>query len=81
MAGRRAGPDPDRIPVARLSGTARRHARWRGLTEAEEDAAVTELRELADGRTDLLAKAAGIRASEGRLDEPIARQVAQLCRK
>jgi hypothetical protein len=76
------GPDPDRILVARLSGTVRHHARWRELTEDEEAAAVAEIRELAGGRTDLLAEVAGIRegASEGQLDEPIARQVAQLCR-
>ena len=46
--------------VAELTGTARHHARWRSLTEDEETAAVTELRELADGRADLLAQVAGI---------------------
>ena len=47
----------------------------------EQDAAVTELRELAGGRADLLAQVAGIfeGASEGELDEPLTRQAAQLC--
>ena len=78
----RPGSDPDRILVAELTGTARHHARWRELAQDEQDAAVTELRELAGGRTDLLAEVAGIfeGASEGELDEPLARQAAQLCR-
>jgi len=45
----RPGPDPDRILVAELTGTARHHARWRELAQDEQDAAVTELRELAGG--------------------------------
>ena len=75
-------PDPDRILVAQLTGTARHHARWRELAQDEQDAAVTELRELAGGRADLLAQVAGIfeGASDGELDEPLARQAAQLCR-
>jgi hypothetical protein len=72
----------DRILVARIHGTAKRHARWRELTGAEHDAAVGELRELAAGRADLLAHVAGILegASEGKLDEPLVRQAASLCR-
>ena len=78
----RPGPDSDRILVAQLTGTARHHARWRELTQDEQDAAVTELRELAGGRADLLAQVAGIfeGTSDGELDEPFARQAAQLCR-
>ena len=78
----RPGPDPDRILVAQLTGTARHHARWRELAQDEQDAAVTELRELAGGRADLLAEVAGIfeGASDGELDEPLARQAAHLCR-
>ena len=78
----RPGPDPDRILVAELTGTARHHARWRELAQDEQDAAVTELRELAGGRADLLAEVAGIfeGASDGELDEPLARQAAHLCR-
>jgi hypothetical protein len=55
----RPGPDPDRILVAELTGTARHHARWRELAQDEQDAAVTELHELAGGRADLLAQVAG----------------------
>ena len=78
----RRGPDSDRILVAELTGTARHHARWRELARDEQDAAVAELRELAGGRADLLAQVAGIfeGASEGELDEPLARQAARLCR-
>jgi len=80
--GHRPGPDPDRILVAELTGTARHHARWRELAQDEQDAAVTELRELAGGRADQLAQVAGIfeDASDGELDEPLARQAAHLCR-
>jgi hypothetical protein len=44
---------------------------------------VTELRELADGRADLLAEVAGVLEGtrEGELDEPLARQAAGWCRK
>jgi hypothetical protein len=71
----RPGPDPDRILIAQLTGTARHHARWRELVQDEQDAAVAELRELAGGRADLLAEVAGIfeGASDGELDEPRAR--------
>ena len=43
---------------------------------------MTELRELAGGRADLLAEVAGSfeGVSDGELDEPLARQAAQLCR-
>jgi hypothetical protein len=43
---------------------------------------VAALRELAAGRADLLVEVAGIfeGTSEGELDEPLARQAAQLCR-
>src|SRR5271169_660842 len=76
-------PQADRLLVAEIYGEARRHARWRDLTGAEEAAAVTELRELADGRADVLAEAAGVLegAREGELDEPLARQAAGLCCK
>jgi hypothetical protein len=66
-------PGPDRILVAQLTGTARHHARWRELAQDEQDAAVTELRELAGRRADLPAQVAGIfeGASYGDLDEPV----------
>jgi hypothetical protein len=68
--------------VAQLTGEARHRARWRPLTAEEEAAAVAELRALAGGRADLLAEVAGLfeGTSEGELDEPFARQAAQLCR-
>lgn len=75
-------PQADRILTAQLHGEAKHHARWRELSEAELAAAVAELRELAGGRGDLLAYVAGILegTSEGQLNEPLARQAAQLCR-
>jgi hypothetical protein len=68
--------------VAEIFGEARHHARWRLLTEAEETAAVAELRALAGGRGDLLAEVAGIfeGTSEGEPDEPLTRCAAGLCR-
>ena len=74
--------DSDGVLIAQLHGSAKRHAQWRELTEAEHAAAVTELCELAAGRADLLAHVAGILegASEGKADEPLARQAAALCR-
>jgi hypothetical protein len=76
-------PQVDRILVAQLTGTARRHARWRELTSDEEAAAVAEVQALAGDRADLLAEVAGGLEgfSEGELDEPFARQAARLCRK
>jgi hypothetical protein len=76
-------PQADRILVAQLTGEARHRAKWRELTADEEAVAVTALRDLAGGRADLLAEVAGILegASEGELDEPLARQAAGLCRK
>lgn len=43
---------------------------------------MAELRELADGRADLLAQVAGLfeGTSEGELDEPLCRSAARLCR-
>jgi hypothetical protein len=75
MAPCHRGLDLDRLIVARLTGTARRHAGWRQLTDAETAAAVIELREIAGGRADLLAETAGVMlgASEGGLDEPRAK--------
>ena len=81
MANDYRGPVPDRILVAQLNGTAKHHAKWRALTEEEETAAVAELRELAAGRTDLLAEVAGVVTGfyAGDLEEPQARTIAQLC--
>jgi hypothetical protein len=69
--------------VAELAGAARRHARWRPLTEAETAEAVAELQEIAGDRTDLLSEVCGVALgfSEGGLDEPRARSAADLCIK
>ena len=55
----------------------------RELTGDEEAAALTELRDLAGGRADLLAEAAAVLegAREGEPDEPLARRAAGLCRQ
>ena len=75
-------PQADRILAAQIHGTAKRPARWRELDEDEHAAAVGELRELAVGRGDLLAEVAGLLEGfgAGALDEPLARQAADLCR-
>jgi len=72
----------DRILIAQLMGTAKRQAQWREMTEAEQAPGIAELRELAAGRTDLLAEVAGILegASEGEPTGPRSVQAAQLCR-
>jgi hypothetical protein len=76
-------PQADRLLIAEIWGEARRRARWRELSSAEEFVAVTGLRELAGGRADLLAEVAGVLegTSEGEPDEQLARQAAGLCRK
>ena len=75
-------PQADRLLIAELTGEAGHRARWRELTEYEEAAAVAALRELASGRADLLAEVAGVLegTSEGKLNEPLKRQAAMLCR-
>ncbi len=75
-------PESDRVLVSEIHGEARRHASERELTADRRAAAVAGLRELAAGRADLLAEAAGtlLGASEGGPDEPVMRQAAQLCR-
>ena len=81
MIGKR--PQADRILVARISGEAKHHAKWREPTADEEAAAVAALRGLAGGRADLRAEVCGVMegASEGELHEPLARPAAELCRK
>jgi len=73
-------PDPDRILVAQLFGTARHHARYQEPTEAETAAAVAELQAITR-RPDLLAEVAGILigAHAGKLDEARARVAAGFC--
>jgi hypothetical protein len=57
MAIARRKPDPDGITRAELAGTVGRYVSQRPL---DVEAAVTELREIANGRADLLAERAGI---------------------
>jgi hypothetical protein len=57
MAIARRKPDPDGITTAQLAGTAGRYVSRKPL---DVEAAVTELREIANGRGDLLAERAGI---------------------
>jgi hypothetical protein len=83
MARPQRGPGSDRLIVARLSGTARRNARWGDLAEVQKTAGVPELREVAGDRADLLADVAGIAldTSEGKGEEYVeqGRAVAELC--
>ena len=69
--------------MARISGIAKRRARWGALTEDEKAAGAAELREVAGGRGDLLAEVAGIGlgTSEAKGPEYVARgqAVAELC--
>jgi hypothetical protein len=78
MSQDRPGPDNDQILVARISGIAMRHSRWREPTGDETAAAVAELREVAGDRSDLLAEEAGLLRGyyEGELGEPQARAAA-----
>lgn len=71
----------DRIRGARLMGSAKRLGR-RELPAAEYAAAVSELRELAAGRADLLAETAGLLEGfgEGEPTGPMTRLAVQLCR-
>lgn len=72
----------DRILSAQIAGAASRHARIRGTLTAEaRAAAVAELAELAAGRSDLLARFAGMEVGlhEGALDEDRRVLAAQLC--
>jgi hypothetical protein len=78
----RPAASSDRIIVAELTGEAQRHAGWEPPDDETTAAAVAELRDIAGGRTDLLAEVAGIflGTSEGEPHEPRARNAADLCR-
>jgi hypothetical protein len=71
----------DQLTVARLTGAAWRHASGWEPTGAETVAAVLELREIADGRGDLLAQVAGLLIGYYRrtAEEPKARAAAYYC--
>ena len=53
-------PQAGRLLAAKLTGKPGHHARWRPLTADEEAAAAAALREVAGGRTGLLAEVAGV---------------------
>jgi hypothetical protein len=80
----RPGPDRDHLLVARLGGIAQRHARWGTANETQKATGAAELREVADGRGDLLAEVAGISlgAAERKGEEyqAQAQAVEELCR-
>ncbi len=84
MANDRPQPDRDRLLAARLTGIAQRNARWGALTDDEKTARAAELREVADGRADLLAETAGLAlgTTEGKGEEYRAQgqAIAELCR-
>ena len=76
-------PRQDNLLVARLDGTARRHARWGDLTAEEKAAGAADLRELAGQRGDLLAQVAGVAGAaggQGQEYETRALAIAALCR-
>jgi hypothetical protein len=70
----------ERVLAARITGTAMRYARGRPLAETEEAEALASITEVAAGRTDLLAQAAGLAIGfyQGTLNEPQHRQAADL---
>jgi hypothetical protein len=78
----RIGPQGDRLIVAQLSGIVSRYARWEPPDEATTAAAVAELREISNGRADLLAEVAGVALGfyHGTLDAPRAANKAAFCR-
>jgi hypothetical protein len=84
----RRDAERDRLIVAQLMFTARRlvaqlgHRAWRWPTPDETASWVAELQQIAPGRADLLAEAAGVMlgAAEGTVDEPRACAAAELCR-
>jgi len=71
----------DRALLAEINGVARRLARGRPLTGAEQQEAAATLGQVARGRADLLAESAGlaIGGHEGDRDEARYLQAAQLC--
>lgn len=77
----RVEPETDELTVARLAGTAGRHAPFREPTAAETATAVAELREIAGDRGDLLAEVAGLLIGFYREtnQEPKAQAAARYC--
>ena len=71
----------DKALLAEITGVARRLARGRSQSEAEQQEAAAALSQVAQGRADLLAEAAGlaIGSQEGGRDEARHLRAAQLC--
>jgi len=71
----------DKALLAEITGVARRLARGQSLSGAEQQEAAAALSQVAQGRADLLAEAAGlaIGGHEGGRDEARHLQAAQLC--
>src|SRR5215468_455531 len=71
----------DKALLAEITGVARRLAHGRSLSGAEQQEAAAALSQVAQGRADLLAEAAGlaIGSQEGGRDEARHLQAAQLC--
>jgi len=83
VTGRKDDPyERDQLTVAQLAGAARRRAHRREPTLEEISVAVTELREIAGPRRDLLAQAAGLLVGfyRGTGEEARARTAASYCR-
>ena len=79
--GTMASSKRDKALLAEITGVARRLARGRQLSEAEQQEAAATLSQVARGRADLLAESAGlaIGTHEGGRDEARHLQAAQLC--
>jgi hypothetical protein len=71
----------DKALLAEITGVARRLARGRSMSEAEQQEAAATLSQVAQGRADLLAESAGlaIGSHEGGREEARHLQAAQLC--
>jgi hypothetical protein len=76
-----AQTEADRVLLAQISGAAR-HLAWSGLDTREQwNAAVCELRQVANGRVDLLGELAGVSlgVGESQLDGDVYERIAELC--
>jgi hypothetical protein len=71
----------ERLIIARLAGTAARHARHADQDPGRRREAVIELAEIAAGWGDLLAEVAGVGVGfcAGSMDEAVQLRAAQLC--
>jgi hypothetical protein len=74
-------PEDDLIQYARIAWAASRNGRDSRLAGQARERAIADLAALAQGRSDLLARYAGVIVGlrEGELDEPACLRAAQLC--